>query len=248
MDEDAFLRAILADPADAAARLVYADWLEERGDERSCAKAEFLRLEAKLKARGRGRREPKKRDIKARLRELRETLGRDWLAQIDRARVENCGVEFAFQCPKQWERLQATNEPRVRHCEACDHQVYHCATIQEARDHAARGHCIAVDSRLTRRPRDLTQSAAPRMRLGRAPPPRHMMPPAGTHRAPFDPSEQAPLAPGRRVTIREGVYAGLEGIVRAWLSERRSVLVDLAMFARFTAPIELERGQVEPID
>jgi uncharacterized protein (TIGR02996 family) len=31
-DEAAFLNAILANPEDDAPRLVYADWLEERGD------------------------------------------------------------------------------------------------------------------------------------------------------------------------------------------------------------------------
>jgi uncharacterized protein (TIGR02996 family) len=44
--EDAFLRAILADPDDEAPRLIYSDWLDERGDPR----AEFLRLECRLRA------------------------------------------------------------------------------------------------------------------------------------------------------------------------------------------------------
>jgi uncharacterized protein (TIGR02996 family) len=39
-DEDAFIRAIQADPEDTATRLVYADWLEERGQ---TARAEHLR-------------------------------------------------------------------------------------------------------------------------------------------------------------------------------------------------------------
>jgi len=38
--EESFLRAVLASPRDLASRLVYADWLEERGDPRS----EYLRL------------------------------------------------------------------------------------------------------------------------------------------------------------------------------------------------------------
>jgi uncharacterized protein (TIGR02996 family) len=42
--EDELVRAIVDDPADDATRLVYADWLEERGDPR----AEYLRLEAQL--------------------------------------------------------------------------------------------------------------------------------------------------------------------------------------------------------
>jgi uncharacterized protein (TIGR02996 family) len=40
MSDEVFLRAILAEPEDSASRLVYADWLEERGDPR----AEVLRL------------------------------------------------------------------------------------------------------------------------------------------------------------------------------------------------------------
>src|SRR5262249_35731960 len=43
-DEISFLRAILAKPCDAATRLVYADWLEERGDPRAL----FLRLDPDL--------------------------------------------------------------------------------------------------------------------------------------------------------------------------------------------------------
>jgi uncharacterized protein (TIGR02996 family) len=39
-DEEGFLLAIAADPTDDTARLVYADWLEERGDPR----ADYLRL------------------------------------------------------------------------------------------------------------------------------------------------------------------------------------------------------------
>ena len=43
-DEAAFLAAIAAEPADDTRRLVYADWLDERGDPRG----EYLRLELQL--------------------------------------------------------------------------------------------------------------------------------------------------------------------------------------------------------
>ena len=36
-DDEAFLAAILASPGDEAPELVYADWLEERGDTRGLA-------------------------------------------------------------------------------------------------------------------------------------------------------------------------------------------------------------------
>jgi uncharacterized protein (TIGR02996 family) len=44
-DGDALLAAILADPDDDIPRLVYADWLQENGDE---ARAEFIRLQCEL--------------------------------------------------------------------------------------------------------------------------------------------------------------------------------------------------------
>src|SRR5205807_9571090 len=43
-DAEHFLEAIRAAPADKVIRLVYADWLDERGDERG----EYLRIQAKL--------------------------------------------------------------------------------------------------------------------------------------------------------------------------------------------------------
>src|SRR5687767_4499867 len=45
-DEDAFLAAIAANPHDRVARLVYADWLDERCDEAATAKASRIRAEA----------------------------------------------------------------------------------------------------------------------------------------------------------------------------------------------------------
>ena len=45
MTDDAFLAAILATPDDDSPRLIYADWLEERGDPRG----ELLRVECRLR-------------------------------------------------------------------------------------------------------------------------------------------------------------------------------------------------------
>jgi uncharacterized protein (TIGR02996 family) len=45
-DADAFVRAILRDPADLTTRLVFADWLEETGDPSNVAWAQFIRLMA----------------------------------------------------------------------------------------------------------------------------------------------------------------------------------------------------------
>lgn len=43
-DEQGFLHAILAEPANNDLRLIYADWLEERCDPNELIKAEYLRL------------------------------------------------------------------------------------------------------------------------------------------------------------------------------------------------------------
>jgi uncharacterized protein (TIGR02996 family) len=72
MTEEAFLRAIAADPADDGNRLVYADWLEERGDMRG----EYIRL--RLKAR-----EPRGRKrVLARACELGEQIDDGWRRQV----------------------------------------------------------------------------------------------------------------------------------------------------------------------
>ena len=44
-DEEPLLRAIVANPEDDLRRLVYADWLDERGRPQDVARAEFIRLQ-----------------------------------------------------------------------------------------------------------------------------------------------------------------------------------------------------------
>ncbi len=47
-DATAFAARFLADPADRLGRLVFADWLEERGDDSSLAWADYIRTQAEL--------------------------------------------------------------------------------------------------------------------------------------------------------------------------------------------------------
>src|SRR5262249_48004439 len=77
--EQAFLQAVLEAPEGEAARLIYADWLEERGDPRG----EFLRLECLL--RSLRPHEPKYEATKAKLAKLRPGMDHDWLALVDRS-------------------------------------------------------------------------------------------------------------------------------------------------------------------
>lgn len=149
-DERAFLREIANDPENPAARLVYADWLEEHGE---CDRAEFLRLEIELA--GMSPTDSVFLKLNARFHELHGRLDPKWLACLDRTEIENCRLEFRFQCPARWENLRLTEDDDIRFCENCRKKVYHCNSMQQARNHAHAGRCVAVDSRLVRMPDDL---------------------------------------------------------------------------------------------
>jgi len=148
-DDLGFLRDIMANPNDPVPRLIYADWLDERDDPRG----EFLRLE--LQFRELPENDPQRETVRSRLHELRTHIDPSWLAQLDRTAIENCGLRFAFECPRRWEQLLPTSEETVRFCSACRKPVYYCETVAEAREKACRGECVAVDSRLVRTPGDI---------------------------------------------------------------------------------------------
>jgi uncharacterized protein (TIGR02996 family) len=71
MEDEAFQQAIRAAPEDETAKLVYADWLDERGDIRG----EFIRLEHQLA------------HLPQRLTQLEEQIGRMWLVTVSRRRT-----------------------------------------------------------------------------------------------------------------------------------------------------------------
>jgi uncharacterized protein (TIGR02996 family) len=89
VDEQAFVQAILANPTDDGSRLVYADWLEERGDPRG----EFLHILTALT------RTPKKDKQRARfrkrLKELRSTIGSESLAWFNTLRYRTAFAALA---------------------------------------------------------------------------------------------------------------------------------------------------------
>ncbi len=230
-DDKAFLDAILANPNDDETRLVYADWLEERGDPR----AEFLRAEtaaARMPEKDR-RRAP----LEQRMRELRPSLDAEWLALIDRTRIEGCSrLVFKFTCPKEWEGLKPTGDRFTRHCDECRKKVYYCDSVDLARRHAELGHCVAVDSTLVRTPGDVPTnpfndpelSVMGRIRFG------EVMPP------PVPPRE------GQRVRVTSGPYAGIEGTVEALRPSRFRVTVRLGPTERATS-VELDVNDVVPV-
>lgn len=61
----------------------------------------------------------------------------------ERAFIQNCEQRFRFVCPQQWTELEATDDPRVRHCNVCEKRVYYCEAVEEADRLAAEGKCVA---------------------------------------------------------------------------------------------------------
>jgi uncharacterized protein (TIGR02996 family) len=90
-DEAAFLNAILANPADDAPRLVYADWLDERGDALGSQKADFLRITCRLLTVPAG---PRRLLLEGWLREKAAGLDPEWLAVVSKLHLETCISQF----------------------------------------------------------------------------------------------------------------------------------------------------------
>jgi uncharacterized protein (TIGR02996 family) len=181
---EAFIADIVAHPEDPSVRLIYADWLEEHGDPR----ADYLRTQAELI---RHRENPELRQqFQERLRVLRPQLDSEWVARLDRTRVELCFVPLEIQCPAEWEKMRPTSEPTVRFCEGCRRSVYYCATMEDVRRHARPGHCIAVDSSLPRRDGDVRPGPTPGF-----------------------PNRSFFCPPGTFVRIAAGEHLGQEGIL-----------------------------------
>jgi uncharacterized protein (TIGR02996 family) len=75
-EESGFLQAMKERPDDESTPLVYADWLEERGESEATARAEFLRVQHKLKTAKRAA------QLLSREAKLRSKLDPVWLSQI----------------------------------------------------------------------------------------------------------------------------------------------------------------------
>lgn len=159
-DEDDFLNALRANPADDTTRLVYADWLDENPGDGRAERAEYLRLEAEKAAA-----EPERmRAIEGRLAALSAGVPSEWEAVVSKRPIEQCRADervplpefkFAFTCPKEWQQLTPTADEDVRFCPSCEQSVYYCRTVLEARNHAWSGRCVAVDVGQPRTPDDL---------------------------------------------------------------------------------------------
>jgi uncharacterized protein (TIGR02996 family) len=157
---------------DEASRLVYADWLEQRGE---VPRAEFLRVQQELMTIP--PEHPAFRECSERLRELAAAIDVGWRYAVARPAIERCDVKFDFQCPKEWGSLTRTDQPNVRYCGSCQQHVHYAASLDLARQHAVRGQCVVVDIVPLRRPGDLDPPRPIMMAGAMAPPPTRNPPP-----------------------------------------------------------------------
>jgi uncharacterized protein (TIGR02996 family) len=152
-DEQRLLSAI-TERNDATSRLVYADFLEQRGE---LARADFLRTQEALV------------DVEAgtlafethttKLRALAASIEMKWRHAVARPAVEGCSLRFNVRCPKEWGSLAPTERADVRHCESCNKRVFYCASVAIARTHVENGDCVAIDAIPKREGGDLDPSS-----------------------------------------------------------------------------------------
>jgi hypothetical protein len=51
---------------------------------------------------------------------------------------------LAFSCPKEWDAMDVTGQPGVRHCDHCAKDVYEAPTEASFKEHAKAGRCVSV--------------------------------------------------------------------------------------------------------
>jgi hypothetical protein len=160
---------------------------------------------------------------------------------MDRTGIEGCRqveyegryrIKLDLECPIRWQSLTGTDDPLVRFCEGCKKKVFYCPSIEQALRHASLGHCIAVNSHLTRSegdvPINLLRDPEEQMLVLGMPPP-----PAPRFRQ------------GQRVRIRSGLFAGHEGeITKLRLAHLR---VTVQVIDRLRATQELNFEDIEPV-
>jgi uncharacterized protein (TIGR02996 family) len=85
-DEDAFMAAILASPDDDTPRLVFADWLDERGTEDDRARAALIRAQCRLEYLPAGR---ERRNLESEVKALLKSNEKRWTAALRAAELEH---------------------------------------------------------------------------------------------------------------------------------------------------------------
>src|SRR5262245_43690768 len=76
--EAALIAAIAADPAEDTPRLVYADFLEERGSESDTARARFIRAQVELARPAKRGDGPRRKELRALVEQLHKQYAAAW--------------------------------------------------------------------------------------------------------------------------------------------------------------------------
>lgn len=122
--EQHLLLALRTRPADAEARMVYADWLEQAG---RAAEASFVRGVEKY---------PETQTLVS-------TTDASWRAITCRERAECTGL---LGCPKTWDAFSpSADDERRRDCRMCGRAVRYCADRDEQQASIARGEHTVID-------------------------------------------------------------------------------------------------------
>lgn len=138
------LYPFLADPTSEQVRERYIAWLDANAPLRAQVLRQLVSLDT---AEGAGVARAQEQ-----LRGLVPQIDPVWWKLIRGRVIRHCGaaqfqqpkLRFQFECEQSWLLLQATDDPQVRYCDTCEHRVYRCDSVEEAAEHARRGHCIAV--------------------------------------------------------------------------------------------------------
>jgi uncharacterized protein (TIGR02996 family) len=141
--EQHFLLQLRDTPDDLAMRMVFADWLEERG---YYHKAVVVRLLADPPIEG--------SEAMRQLRAATLWTPGDWLAIVCRTPIERCrgplDARMNLVCPRTWDRLVSTDAPKRRWCSECGDDVHFCATLDEVRERGETRDVIALSPPLHR--------------------------------------------------------------------------------------------------
>jgi uncharacterized protein (TIGR02996 family) len=144
--ERQFLSALAS--GDDACGVIYADWLEDRGD---LARAEFLRAQAILARAGAGVRA--RTAAAQQLELLAPDIDLAWRLAIRRPGIAQCAA-FGFRCERAWSALTPTRQALLRQCDACERRVRCCRTGADMRRYSRRGTCVVLDEDATAAPTD----------------------------------------------------------------------------------------------
>jgi uncharacterized protein (TIGR02996 family) len=153
--EAEILAALRADPADAVAREVYADWLD--GHER-CNEAEFVRLQwlpdgirvTDNEAFSSEWMSHQPQAIRLRLRDLAQLSDPRRRALVSRPtvlcrRVDRAPDRPPVPCQRTWDAFELTAVDTTRHCTTCNNDVEFCSTFEELSERGDEEMPVALD-------------------------------------------------------------------------------------------------------